>query len=61
MLLGLVGYLLSFRHDNKFMFGQLGISREGDHCVGVWGGGEEDGWKWMKSPHYEEKYLKSGI
>jgi hypothetical protein len=39
------------------MFGHLGISREGDHCVGVFWGGE-GGWKWIKSPHYEEKIFE---
>jgi hypothetical protein len=39
------------------MFGQLGISRQGDHCVGV---GEVGGLgkKWIESPHNEEEIFE---
>jgi len=43
------------------MFGQLEISRQGDHCIGVWGGGGREGGNGSSHHIMRKKYLKSGI
>jgi hypothetical protein len=41
------------------MFGELEISRQGDHCVGVWG--RREGGNGSSHHIMRRKYLKSGI